>query len=247
MADDFKFSKLNRNSTWKDIFDTIDDNFSKVAEYLATAGNKVRINRFTAKEGQTDFTLTYDYNTAQNSLIVYVNGSRQFLTTGFTETSTNTFKLVTACSAGDQVVAVYNKYYIPNKPELPIATSDQLGGVIPDNDTISVDSSGRIKVNDKFTDQVTENVVTKVSNGEAGLTKDSVGLGNVDNTKDADKPVSTAVQKALDSKANNFVATSSTSGLMSAADKTKLDSIDYRLMIDPNTGCMALAHYTKEA
>lgn len=33
-----------------------------------------------------------------------------------------------------------------------------------------------------------------------GVTKAQVGLGNVDNTSDADKPVSTAVQKALDLK-----------------------------------------------
>lgn len=73
---------------------------------------------------------------------------------------------------------------------------------------------------------------------------------------------------------SNVVATESTDGLMSAADKTKLDSInpsaiatntenikknadeiaklnsataEYRLMINPETGHMALAHYTKEA
>jgi hypothetical protein len=36
----------------------------------------------------------------------------------------------------------------------------------------------------------------------AGITKTMVGLGNVDNTSDADKPVSTATQTALDLKAN---------------------------------------------
>ena len=46
---------------------------------------------------------------------------------------------------------------------------------------------------------------------------------------------------------SNVVATESTDGLMSAADKTKLDGIDYCLMINPETGHMALAHYTKEA
>ena len=75
------------------------------------------------------------------------------------------------------------------------------------------------------------------------------------------------------SAGSNVVATESADGLMSAADKTKLDSIDpsaittnaanikknadeivklnsaiaeYRLMINPETGHMALAHYTKE-
>ena len=42
---------------------------------------------------------------------------------------------------------------------------------------------------------------TKVSTAVAALTKSSVGLGNVDNTADSAKPVSTAVQTALDLKA----------------------------------------------
>jgi hypothetical protein len=38
--------------------------------------------------------------------------------------------------------------------------------------------------------------------GVVTLTKEDVGLGNVDNTSDANKPVSTATQSALDAKAN---------------------------------------------
>jgi hypothetical protein len=41
---------------------------------------------------------------------------------------------------------------------------------------------------------------TKVSNAVAALTKSSVGLANVDNTSDANKPISTATQTALDLK-----------------------------------------------
>ena len=43
---------------------------------------------------------------------------------------------------------------------------------------------------------------TKIATAVAALTKSSVGLGNVDNTSDANKPVSTATQTALDLKAN---------------------------------------------
>jgi hypothetical protein len=43
---------------------------------------------------------------------------------------------------------------------------------------------------------------TKIANAVAALTKSSVGLTNVDNTTDANKPVSTATQAALDLKAN---------------------------------------------
>lgn len=43
---------------------------------------------------------------------------------------------------------------------------------------------------------------SKVATAVAALTKSSVGLANVDNTSDANKPVSTATQTALDLKAN---------------------------------------------
>jgi hypothetical protein len=79
-----------------------------------------------------------------------------------------------------------------------------------------------------------------------GTTKADVGLGNVDNTSDTNKPVSTAQQAALDSKQDTLiqgsnititgntisavdttygVATTSANGLMSSADKSKLDGI----------------------
>ena len=43
---------------------------------------------------------------------------------------------------------------------------------------------------------------TKIAAAVAALDKESVGLANVDNTSDADKPVSTATQTALDAKAS---------------------------------------------
>lgn len=53
--------------------------------------------------------------------------------------------------------------------------------------------------------------------------RSNLGLGNVNNTSDADKPISTAVQTAL--TALSAVATSVKNGLMSAADKAKLNGI----------------------
>lgn len=83
------------------------------------------------------------------------------------------------------------------------------------------------------------------------LTKSQVGLSNVDNTSDANKPISTAAQAALDGKANSSHthviaditglqtalddkaasshthanATTGAAGFMSAADKTALDAV----------------------
>lgn len=68
-----------------------------------------------------------------------------------------------------------------------------------------------------------------------GVTKSQVGLGNVNNTSDANKPISTATQAALDGKASSGhshgVATTSTAGYMSASDKTKLDGMIYTINV----------------
>jgi citrate lyase gamma subunit len=65
---------------------------------------------------------------------------------------------------------------------------------------------------------------TKISTAVAALTKTSVGLANVDNTADADKPVSTATQTALNLKANlagpTFTGTVTTDDLIVEGDFT---------------------------
>ena len=61
--------------------------------------------------------------------------------------------------------------------------------------TFTVDAQGRLTAAGNSAIAITASQVTD-------LTKSSVGLGNVDNTSDANKPVSTATQTALDLKAN---------------------------------------------
>lgn len=56
-----------------------------------------------------------------------------------------------------------------------------------------------------------------------GVTKAQVGLGNVDDTSDNNKPISITQQEALDLKASLNVADDTDDGLMSASDKVKLD------------------------
>jgi hypothetical protein len=46
-----------------------------------------------------------------------------------------------------------------------------------------------------------------LGSGNIDLVKGDVGLGNVDNTSDANKPVSTATQTALDTKTNKIITT----------------------------------------
>jgi hypothetical protein len=46
-----------------------------------------------------------------------------------------------------------------------------------------------------------------LGSGNIDLSKSDVGLGNVDNTSDANKPISTATQTALDTKTNKLITT----------------------------------------
>lgn len=82
---------------------------------------------------------------------------------------------------------------------LPSATFDTLGGVmigeninVSDSGTISVDLSAYLK-SDEISDWAK-------AESKPVYTASEVGLGNVNNTADIDKPISTATQIALDSK-----------------------------------------------
>lgn len=81
------------------------------------------------------------------------------------------------------------------------ATANTLGGVmigeninVSDSGTISVDLSAYLK-SDEISDWA------KLSE-KPTYTANEIGLGNVDNTADADKPISTATQAALDAKSD---------------------------------------------
>ena len=82
---------------------------------------------------------------------------------------------------------------------LPSATADTLGGVkIGDN--ISVTADGAISVNLSAYLKNTDIADWAKAESKPAYTASEVGLGNVDNTADIDKPISTATQMALDSK-----------------------------------------------
>lgn len=87
------------------------------------------------------------------------------------------------------------------------------GGTLKDGvvSEANLDSAAQAKLN-----TVASGGVSSVNGrtGAVSLTKSDVGLSNVNNTADADKPVSTAVQTALNAKADaNSLATVATSGL----------------------------------
>ena len=57
--------------------------------------------------------------------------------------------------------------------------------------------------------------------GNVNITKANIGLGNVDNTSDADKPVSTAQQTALDGKLGTSGASTNTTVAYTTKDAAK--------------------------
>ena len=86
-----------------------------------------------------------------------------------------------------------------------------------------VTSSIQTQLDAKSTASKTETLTNKtltspVINTPTGITKSDVGLGNVDNTSDANKPVSTAQQTALDLKSP--LASPTFTGTVNAADLT---------------------------
>jgi hypothetical protein len=58
------------------------------------------------------------------------------------------------------------------------------------------------------------------------LTKENFGLGNVDNTSDLDKPISTATQEALNDKVTAVEGMGLSTNDYTDADKTKLSNIE---------------------
>ena len=94
----------------------------------------------------------------------------------------------------------------------------------------------------------TQTLTNKTITTPAGLVKGDVGLGNVDNTSDANKPVSTAGQTALDLKAN--LASPTFTGTVVLPDNTVAlgtkTTGDYVATITGGTGVSSTAATTGE-
>lgn len=84
--------------------------------------------------------------------------------------------------------------YIKNKPSIPSKTSD------------ITNDSGFITASQAPVQGVKGSAESSYRTGSVDITKANIGLGNVDNTSDANKPISTAVQAALDTKQGTLTA-----------------------------------------
>jgi hypothetical protein len=83
-----------------------------------------------------------------------------------------------------------------------LATKSYADGAVSTHEADTTSVHGIADTSILVTTTGTQTLTNKTITTPAGLVKSDVGLGNVDNTADASKPVSTAQQTALDLKAN---------------------------------------------
>jgi hypothetical protein len=83
-----------------------------------------------------------------------------------------------------------------------LATKTYADSAVSTHNGVSTDVHGISDTANLVTLAGVQTLTNKTITSPSGLVKGDVGLGNVDNTSDANKPVSTATQTALDLKAN---------------------------------------------
>ena len=155
------------------------------------------------------------------------------------ETDTNKIKFGT----GSTVWTALSYLSVGDIPEIAmdaINTAITLGSGLTksyndDGNTISISLDTAVVATLSGTQTLTNKTLTSpVINTPTGITKSDVGLANVDNTSDANKPVSTATQTALDLKATSAALASH------EADTTSIHGIT-------NTALLATMNYVDTA
>lgn len=107
---------------------------------------------------------------------------------------------------------------VPNTRSVIAGDGLMGGGTLEANRTVALNSDSIASL--ALADSAVQSVNGKTG-GSISLTKSDVGLDNVDNTSDANKPISTATQSALDSKADSSVNISTGTGLTGGGTLTE--------------------------
>lgn len=185
-------------------------------EAVATNASGIEANKIAIEEIQGDYLKSTDKEQLQDDIskvsekatenaaaIEILNGEgdgsvKQSIDNAFNEFAANV--------TNDDVVNTYKELI-----DYAAAHGPEFAELVGEVDTINTHvgeietdlSNYKTTVADQFTevDTTINNHATSTNNPHA-VTKEQVGLGNVDNTADLDKPISNATQEALDEKAN---------------------------------------------
>lgn len=98
---------------------------------------------------------------------------------------------------------------------------------------VSFDGSANITVADSTKVPTTRTVNAKALSANITLDKTDIGLANVDNTSDASKPISTAVQAALDLKAA-LTVTDALNTRVTALESASVSTLSYSATVTPD-------------
>lgn len=126
------------------------------------------------------------------------------INTRISNTSIDELNDVNTTNKSNGQVLTYNTVTSQWSPATPIVYGDMFKSTYDTNDNGVIDNSERLN-NQLPTYYLSRSNHTGTQSAATitGLTSASVGLGNVDNTSDANKPISTATQTALNGKSDN--------------------------------------------
>lgn len=167
----------------------------KIGSHNSTLGTNSLYN------GCGDLNVAVGYNAGRNSKqyndnLGLTNNRNTFLgSLSNLINNTNTFSNSTAVGYNSQITAS-NEIVLGTVTETVRIPKFTTAGVVRSDASGNLSSTGLIVAAD-----ITDAAITNAKLA-SGIDKSKVGLTNVDNTSDSDKPVSTATQSALDLKAN---------------------------------------------
>ncbi len=217
-SDTNKFKIGDGTNHWADLDYFIDVNSTVNPAF----GSSITFEGATANDFETTLAITDP--TADRTITFPDATGTVALTSDISELSQDAID--SALTAGTGITKTYNDG--ANTLTLAVDTTTIQARVTDVSDTEigylnGVTSAIQTQLDDKSTASKTETLTNKtltspVINTPTGITKTDVGLANVDNTTDANKPVSTATQTELNLKANLSGATFT--GAVSGTDLT---------------------------
>jgi hypothetical protein len=182
------------------------------------------------------------------------NATDQIATTSFISTALSNFpaKVYSINGKVGAVTIQANELNVYTKPEIDLKLdpnflfTDTILAGVPTAPTAEENTGTDQIATTAYVDRGLSNIQVTVSSvngkiGEVSLTKIDLGLGNVDNVSDADKPISDSTQSALDLKANS--ANPNFTGTVTGISKTMvgLGNVDNTSDLDKPVSTLMLA------